>query len=373
MKRKLLSILNTSLILCLSGCSTVSIGTDSISLEHQGSSIANTSVFAGKGNSFYVVSWMDPEIYYVSEDLNKTDLRTLIFADDKQVKSLENYKIEKYSDEIKQSAGIYQYNDKMYYISCKVTKELEFSYGLIESDLKFESRKKVLDLDYEPDQFIMQKGYVLIAENAEKELLHIYDDSLKEIDEIQLEGKVSDLFASDNRIYIDILNSDKHNVFILDLETMNLEQLNLNDQEAFLCANEKYYATRTYDKSLNEANAEEIVHTSKIYDVNTNKELLDIENEIIGYFDDQYIYTTVLHAEHILYRIYDYDLNLVKEIKPFDYVQSNQEELILGMNKECNLILRVINGTIISDVKNDEIKDYFACSVDSGVCKMITE
>lgn len=373
MKKVINKALSTSIIFCfLIGCSTQAIGMDSIEPEYQGSSIANTVVFAGKENSFYVISWMDPEIYYVSKDLKKTDLGTLIFADDKQVKNLDNYRIEKYSDEIKQSAGVYQYNDKMYYISNKVTKEMELSYGLIETDLKFENRKKIMNLDYEPDQFIMQNGYVLIAENSDKEKLHVYDNSLKEVCNIQLEGKISDIFAISNKIYIDTLNIDQHKTCTLNLNTMDIEQLNLDDHEIFLYANEEYYATRTYNKSLNEANANDIIHTSKLYAVN-NEELLNIDNEIIGYFDDQYIYTTAINSDHIVYRIYDYDLNLIKEITPSDYVQGNQDELVLGMDFECNLILRVINGNIISDVKVDDTREYFGCSVDTGICKMITE
>ena len=114
------------------------------------------------------------------------------------------------------------------------------------------------------------------------------------------------------------------------------------------------------------------VHTG-INDITEGKELFGIDNSIIDYFDDSYIYTTSYDEEHTTYRIYDWNDNLIKEIRPYDTL--GESELgampIALKNTEYSTIARIWNHQLIGSCYGNQGMRIYSCDIDSGKCKFI--
>ena len=92
-------------------------------------------------------------------------------------------------------------------------------------------------------------------------------------------------------------------------------------------------------------------------------------NELVTYFDDQYIYTSQLSGMQ-KYRIYDLDAYLVKEIIPSQSIQIEENEKnnipsINGDGTDFSVICRVIDNKIIAYNYTGPIE----CNTDTGQCK----
>lgn len=92
---------------------------------------------------------------------------------------------------------------------------------------------------------------------------------------------------------------------------------------------------------------------------------------MIGYYDDNYIYITVLNTPNTKYRVYDKNYQLVKEINPSESLHSESNIESIFSKHDFDYIYRVFNNYIVTSLKEGDTSKIAACSIDSGVCKVI--
>lgn len=189
-----LKIILTALVLMISsGCSSNQIGIDTLDLAHENNIEFRPSCnFTGKGNTFYYVSSYS-DLYVMDTDFNMIDLGTLSYTDDKKVdKKNPKASLERYTDFNLQD--MYFYDSKLYYLSNRLSVEGDISFHLNVLDGKNETRKQLMNLEYKPSTFIIQKGYIVIVEDTSLNTVHVYDQKLNEVKVIKADGYINQIF-----------------------------------------------------------------------------------------------------------------------------------------------------------------------------------
>lgn len=370
-----------SLVLALlTGCSSNQIGMDSLDLQHEDNIQSfNLPVhFTGKNDMLYFQN-KNGQLYYFDKDLNCIDLGSLSYIDDKKVTTETlNKGAKKYFDQC--ISNLYFYDSKIYFVSMRDTIEGDITYILSSIDEKGDSKKELMSINYYPTSFIIQKGYIIMKEDDEdtqQSIIHVYNQQLKEEKVIKPDGYVYRLFAEGSHVYLvgGAFDGEKNGTLILHLDDLSTESIFLNgNREYYLFFRDNTYATRSLDKSVDEVdNPSEITYYSTIYDRKTNEPLFEVTNELIGYYDDNYIYTTVLNTPNTKYRVYDKNYQLVKEINPSDSIQSESNIDVIFSKQDFDYIYRVFNNYIITSLIENDISKIVACSIESGRCKVVVD
>lgn len=373
--KKLLQLFFVVLVL-ITGCSSNQIGMDTLDLEHENNiEIGPSCNFTGKGNTFYYVSGYS-DLYVVDTDFNMIDLGTLSYSDDKKVDEIKpNATLKRYIDS--NLYDIYFYDSKLYYLSNRISVEGDISFQLNVLDERNETRKQLMNLDYYPSMFIIQKGYVVIIQSDEGTFLntvHVYNQKLNEVKVIKADGYISRIFAEGDNVYLSggAFDGEKGGTLILHLNDLSTDEIYPGEKETYVFFREDTYATRSINKSINEVgDPSEITYHSTIYDKKTNEVIFEVENELIGYYDDAYIYTTTLKNPNAKYRIYDFNHQLIKEINPSDSLPREAGLDVIFSTQDFDSIYRVFNNHIISGTTSPDKFEIVACSIDSGACKVI--
>ena len=74
------------------------------------------------------------------------------------------------------------------------------------------------------------------------------------------------------------------------------------DFQTFIFENSNKASVYTCEKNMSEEDT--AIHAA-IIDINTQKVLFNMDNVVINYFDDNYIYTSSTNEELVKYRLYD--------------------------------------------------------------------
>ena len=365
MKKYLLCI---PLVLLFSACSS-SFPDYTLDSEYIGYTDTTTSEITGSGNEFYLVDNND-NLYYLDDSFKPLKLTSLLYTDDKPSSQSRTNTFSRYTDLWQNN--IYFYGDKLYYLSCTVTIENDLRYYLYSLNRKGENRKRLMEIPYVPASYILQKGKLVIIEEGDPSHIHIYNQSCKEIKVIETDAQLTKMYICNNKIYIHGIKDQTRFTYVLDLDDLNIQPL--DNHEIFIMADEKRYLCRTFDKSLDQVESpEDVTHTYTIYDLSTNHSLFSITDEMISFFDDSYVYTTVLKEEKTIFRIYDYEKNLIREIIPSDFIEADPATSVLMMNKDFDQILRIIHNEIITRSFNGYNYSWVKCSIDDGMCKVFLE
>ena len=145
----------------------------------------------------------------------------------------------------------------------------------------------------------------------------------------------------------------------------------LTNDDAFLFAYEDKYATYSLNKYITEVDSpDEIILTSRIYDVNTNEVLFEIQDQVVNYFTNEYIYTSSLKEETMIFRKYDFNSNLVATITPSDSLETDREFSNMVWQTDFDQIIRIIDDSVISFFIKDDNMTYIQCQFDTNHCEI---
>lgn len=363
-------------LMLLAGCTHNKIAVDRIDLKHENNiTMLPPFSFTGKDDKFYYKSTYG-ELYYYDKDFNALDLGSLFYFDDKKKDGLssEEINVEKYVDEGLED--IYYYDSKLYFMSYRRTLEKEESYMLNAIDEKGEGRKVLLSLDYYPHSFIIQNGYLIVLETTEsfEQKVHIYDQRLKEVKVIEPQGFINRLFVEGDNVYLidGVSEKGRKGNLILNLKDLSVTSQFLQNNELLVFARDNTYAVRDLDKLFNEVDDPmDITHHSRIYEKETNNIIFEVKNELIGYYDDEYIYTATLNTPNTKFRVYDYNKNLIKEIIPSQSLLREPKIEVIFVRQDFDFIYRIFNNHIITGARNGASFEIVSCSIDTGKCEVI--
>ena len=346
----------------LGGCSSSFCLTSDATSQLNQSSYVNYLEMAQTDTTLYYVDELCELYAYESGD-TAMKLASLYYVDDQEIDNITqlNYSPKNYSDLSLSGRNLQVFSDGLIYASMYDSVEggIEYHLNYLTKDGK--ERHEILDLDYEPNRFFLQKETIVIEEvGNDKDIIHCYTLDGKEVKQISFDEDVYNLYGYENSIYVKLASQ----LVEIDLTTFDSE---------VICSGEAYVALYkdmvSYYTLENDGNQ---IHSGikNMYDGNV---FFSIDDAIIDYFDDQYIYTTSYNEAHTTYRIYDWNKNLKKEIRPYDTLGEN----ILGampialQQSEYSTIARIWNGQLIGSCYGNQGMRIYTCDIDSGKCKFI--
>ena len=340
---------------------------DMIDYRHQSSVAAYPETVPGWGDDTYIVTW-DNQLYYT--DFQTTvPLTYLTYADDTPITDHQNDTPFKYVDGLL-NFNILAYGEHLYYLSQTNTIERDERYYLNRLDKKGENREQLMQLPYVPSFFKMYKGHVFIAEDGIDTILHVYDSNLRNERNITVSGSIISMFIQDSLIWICSSRNGEMIIQTVDTDTFEINSFDSNlSIRLFQYADSTRYAVRTMDKTAREvSDPSEIITTSIIYDVSTNQPVFTVENEIIAYFDENRLITTAVNQGPTVYRVYNSAYELIREIKPSDYVQPDGFMQVVAYQQDFSHIIAVVDDVLIFSCLQAGETNYYAYHMDSDEC-----
>lgn len=317
---------------------------DSINEEDQ--SVYHPLPIAKYKDGYYIQNLNDNALYYI-EGNQFTFINSCCFQDDQFVKDNQiSYK--RYESYIEAGMGFYVLDDAIYTLATYRNVEGETWCSFVQMSLDGKNLKELFKLDFQPyNQFTIHENRVYLIENTSNMTIHILSLSGKELKTIK-DTYADSFFISANKIYL--RNGEVGHFSYLD-ENDEIVNVPIQDHEYVEMVNNNHISTISYTDENTM-----VSHYRNIDDLN---DIHLFTNEIITYFDDEYIYTSQLYGLQ-KYRIYDLDANLIQEIIP------SQSILNEG---DFSVICRVINHKIIAFHSDGPIE----CDSKTGACRYVIQ
>ena len=327
--------------------------------------------------SFYVnylgLAQTDSALYYLDEICglyayesgnSAMKLGSLHYVDDMQVENVAqlNRSPERYSDLSLPCVNLQVFNDGLIYASMydNVEGNIEYHLNYLTKDCR--QRYTILELNYAPGRFLLQKSTIVVREILDsKDILHFYSLEGKEMKQISFDTSIYNMCVYENSIYVKLANE----LVKIDMETY--------DQKT-VCSGEASYVAMYKEQVSYYILKDDGNHmVSEIKDINNGNITFTINECTIDYFDDDYVYTTSYNEEHTTYRIYDWNKNLVKEIRPCNTLGENAlGAMPIGLqHSEFSTIARIWNHQLIGSCFGNQGMRIFTCDIDSGKCQYI--
>lgn len=349
--KKVLTVL--MLVPLLVGCSKELEIHDSISEEDQ--VVYHPLPIAKYKDGYYIQD--NNTLYYVEE--NKSTLINYCYFRDDQFLEGNHGTYKRYDSYIIAEMGFYVLDDAIYTLASYMNVEGETWDSFVQMSLDGKELKELFKLDFQPySNFTIHNNKVYMIEDTSHKTIHILSLSGKELKTIK-DTYADSFFISGNKIYL--RNAEFGHFSCLD-ENDGIINLPVKDNEYIEMINNDHVSSISYeDNTFNTL----FSHYRSLTDT---KDIHIFTNELVTYFDDQYIYTSQLSGMQ-KYRIYDLDANLIKEIIPSQSIQieENEENNIRSINGETDfsVICRVIDNKIIAYNFTGPIE----CNIDTGQCK----
>lgn len=354
---KIILIISISL---LCGCNKSTLESDELDVMEQ-PTYANYLSVASNEEALYLV--VEPgQLYAFQKDGSFIKLASLYYIDDKEIDDVSKITTspKRYTDMVLSGTSFQKFGNQLIYASMYDNVEGSIEYHLNSIELDGSDRKELVNLEFEPKYFLLQKDKMLVVENKENDVLHIYDLSGKELTSLDLEGTVYNLIGDGENVFV-ILGGQ-----LVKVSLDSYEKVLIDEGEAYVCESNGLLSSYTIDDSSN-------MMTSHIKEIRTQEVKFTLENQIIDYFNDEYIYATTVNEEHTKYHIYDWNGQLIKKIIPYDSLGENAEGAMpIALNdSEYSTIVRIWNNQIIGSCYGNQGMRYFSCDIDNGSCKYI--
>ena len=347
-------------ITLLFGCNKPTLESDELNVMEQ-PTYANYLSVASTDEAMYFV--VEPgQLYAYEKDGSFLKIANLYYIDDKEIDDISKITTspKKYTDMVLSGTSFQKFDNHLLYASMYDNVEGNIEYHLNCIDFDGSNRKELVNLEFEPKYFLLHKDKMLVVESKEKDVLHIYDLSGKEITTLDLGGTVYNLIGDGDLVFV-VLGGQ-----LVEVSLNNYEKDIVSEGEAYVCESSGLISSYTIDDSSN-------MMTSYIKDYRTNEVKLTLENHIIDYFNDEFIYATTVNEEHTKYHIYDWNGQLIKEVIPYNSLgESTEGAMPIALNdSEYSTIVRIWQNQIIGSCYGNQGMRYFSCDIDSGSCKYI--
>ena len=354
---KIILIISISL---LCGCNKSMLESDELDVMEQPTYANYLSVASTEEALYFVVE--PGKLYAYQKDGSFIKLASLYYIDDKEIDDVSKITTspKRYTDMVLSGTSFQKFGNQLIYASMYDNVEGSIEYHLNSIEFDGSNRKELVNLEFEPKYFLLQKDKMLVVENKENDVLHIYDLSGKEITSLNLGGTVYNLIGDGENVFV-ILGGQ-----LVKVSLDSYEKDTIDEGEAYVCESDGLISSYTIDDSSN-------MMTSHIKDFQTGEVKFTLENQIIDYFNDEYIYATTVNEEHTKYHIYDWNGQLIKEIIPYDSLGENTEGAMpIALNdSEYSTIVRIWHNQIIGSCYGNQGMRYFSCDIDNGSCKYI--
>lgn len=360
-------------VLFLSGCDMqkehhANISEDIVSPIQQASFCTN--VFAAVSDEAMYYQIEGGKLFALDKKGNNIQIGTMNFVDDKEAGSSRDGipAPKRYSDIAEIGVGMLYFDRKIIYESEYLTVDGQMRYRLNAYDPSNNHFQTILEFDFQPAYFTLQKGVIAVAEtiaSSREGIVHFFDLNGNEKKVIKFGSDVVNITNNGNDIIIKCVGY----LYGVDIDTLEQRTLVQRENTAFIYVNDNTYSYYSID-------AEELkkeipqVH-SGIIDNSRNTELFGVDNAIINYYDDENIYTTTLENK-VKYRIYDWNGNLVDEIIPSETLGASDGAIPTAyLEMDYSNIVRVWNEQLIAYHFHESEIELLSCSLKTHACEFL--
>lgn len=360
-------------VLFLSGCDIqkehhANISEDIVSPFQQASFCKN--VFAAVSDEAMYYQIEGGKLFALDKKGNNIQIGTMNFVDDKETGSSRDGipAPKRYSDIAGTGVGMLYFDRKIIYESEYFTVDGQMRNRLNAYDPTNNQFQTILEFDFQPAYFTLQKDVIAVAEtiaSSREGIVHFFDLNGNEKKVIKFGSDVVNITSNGNDIIIYCIGY----LYGVDIDTLEQRTLVQRENTAFVYVNDNTYSYYSID-------AEELkkeipqVH-SGIIDNSRNTELFGVDNAIINYYDDENIYTTTLENK-VKYRIYDWNGNLVDEIIPSETLGASDGAIPTAyLEMDYSNIVRVWNEQLIAYHFHESEIELLSCSLKTHACEFL--
>ena len=360
-------------VLFLSGCDMqkehhANISEDIVSPIQQSS--FSTNIFAAVSDEAMYYQIEGGKLFALDKKGNNIQIGTMNFVDDKETGSSRDGipAPKRYSDIAGTGVGMLYFDRKIFYESEYFTVDGQMRYHLNAYDPSNNHFQTILEFDFQPAYFTLQKGVIAVAEtiaSSREGIVHFFDLNGNEKKVIKFGSDVVNITSNGNDIIIYCIGY----LYGVDIDTLEQRTLVQRENTAFVYVNDNTYSYYSID-------AEELkkeipqVH-SGIIDNLSDTELFGLDNAIIDYYDDENIYTTTLENK-VKYRIYDWNGNLVDEIIPSETLGASDGAIPTAyLEMDYSNIVRVWNEQLIAYHFHESEIELLSCSLKTHACEFL--
>lgn len=329
-----------------------------------------TNVFAAVSDEAMYYQIKGGKLFALDKKGNNIQIGTMNFVDDKETGSSRDGipAPKRYSDIAGTGVGMLYFDRKIIYESEYFTVDGQMRYRLNAYDPSNNQFQTILEFDFQPAYFTLQKGVIAVAEtiaSSREGIVHFFDLNGNEKKVIKFGSDVVNITSNGNDIIINCVGY----LYSVDIDTLEQRTLVQRENTAFVYVNDNTYSYYSID-------AEELkkeipqVH-SGIIDNSRNTELFGVDNAIINYYDDENIYTTTLENK-VKYRIYDWNGNLVDEIIPSETLGASDGDIPTAyLEMDYSNIVRVWNEQLIAYHFHESEIELLSCSLKTHACEFL--
>lgn len=359
--------------LFLSGCDIqkehhANISEDIVSPIQQASFCTN--IFAAVSDEAMYYQIKGGKLFALDKKGNNIQIGTMNFVDDKETGSSRDGipAPKRYSDIAGTGVGMLYFDRKIIYESEYFTVDGQMRNRLNAYDPTNNQFQTILEFDFQPAYFTLQKDVIAVAEtiaSSREGIVHFFDLNGNEKKVIKFGSDVVNITSNGNDIIINCVGY----LYSVNIDTLEQRTLVQRENTEFVYVNDNTYSYCSID-------AEELkkeipqVH-SGIIDNSRNTELFGVDNAIIDYYDDENIYTTTLENK-VKYRIYDWNGNLVTEIIPSETLGASDGAIPTAyLEMDYSSIVRVWNGQLIAYHINKSEIELLSCNLETHACEFL--
>ncbi len=359
--------------LFLSGCDIqkehhANISEDIVSPIQQASFCTN--VFAAVSDEAIYYQIEGGKLFALDKKGNNIQIGTMNFVDDKEAGSSRDGipAPKRYSDIAGTGVGMLYFDRKIFYESEYFTVDGQMRNRLNAYDPTSNQFQTILEFDFQPSYFTLQKDVIAVAEtiaSSREGIVHFFDLNGNEKKVIKFGSDVVNITSNGNDIIIYCVGY----LYGVDIDTLEQRTLVQRENTAFVYVNDNTYSYCSIDAEELEKEIPQ-VH-SGIIDNLSNTELFGVDNAIIDYYDDENIYTTTLENK-VKYRIYDWNGKLVNEIIPSETLGASDGAIPIAYHEmDYSSIVRVWNGQLIAYHFNESEIELLSCNLETHACEFL--
>ncbi|MEE1399862.1 MAG: hypothetical protein UF329_05580 [Bulleidia sp.] len=359
--------------LFLSGCDIqkehhANISEDIVSPIQQASFCTN--IFAAVSDEAMYYQIEGGKLFALDKKGNNIQIGTMNFVDDKEAGSSRDGipAPKRYSDIAGTGVGMLYFDRKIIYESEYFTVDGQMRNRLNAYDPTNNQFQTILEFDFQPAYFTLQKDVIAVAEtiaSSREGIVHFFDLNGNEKKVIKFGSDVVNITSNGNDIIINCVGY----LYSVDIDTLEQRTLVQRENTAFVYVNDNTYSYYSIDAEELEKEIPQ-VH-SGIIDNSRNTELFGVDNAIIDYYDDENIYTTTLENK-VKYRIYDWNGNLVDEIIPSETLGASDGAIPTAyLEMDYSNIVRVWNEQLIAYHFHESEIELLSCSLKTHACEFL--
>lgn len=329
-----------------------------------------TNVFAAVSDEAMYYQIKGGKLFALDKKGNNIQIGTMNFVDDKETGSSRDGipAPKRYSDIAGTGVGMLYFDRKIIYESEYFTVDGQMRYRLNAYDPSNNQFQTILEFDFQPAYFTLQKGVIAVAEtiaSSREGIVHFFDLNGNEKKVIKFGSDVVNITSNGNDIIINCVGY----LYSVDIDTLEQRTLVQRENTAFVYVNDNTYSYYSIDAEELEKEIPQ-VH-SGIIDNSRNTELFGVDNAIINYYDDENIYTTTLENK-VKYRIYDWNGNLVDEIIPSETLGASDGAIPTAyLEMDYSNIVRVWNEQLIAYHFHESEIELLSCSLKTHACEFL--